>query len=129
MIISIGNLATNWTDVDGNPVSLAGINLVPTNGVTLIPINLTTNLDGSYVITDNVFLGYINTNNVNDQFSYVISDGQGGTATELINVVMNPFVNGQNATVIVGGSTATVNFAGIPEFSYGVQRSTNLAGC
>ena len=39
---------------------------------------------------------------------------------------MNPFVTGQSAAVTVGGGAATINFAGIPGYSYGVLRSTNL---
>jgi autotransporter-associated beta strand protein len=110
--IALSNLTNQWSDLDGDPITLAGINLTTTNGV-----NLTTNSS---------FILYPNSANVADQISYTVSDSFGTTAAGLINVVMNPFVSGQDATVTVSGSTATVNFAGIPGYNYGVQRSTNL---
>ena len=110
--VALSGVATNWSDVDGDTVTWSGINLVTTNGVSLT-INST-------------WIFYTNNANVADQISYVISDGQGGTAAGLINVVMNPFVTGQSAAVTVGGGAATINFAGIPGYSYGVSRSTNL---
>ena len=128
-IIALSDLATNWSDVDGDTVELAGINLTTTNGVTLFPINLATNLDGSYVVTNTAFLGYLNASNVNDQFSYSISDGQGGTNVGYVNIVVSTTAatSGQATGIIAtGGNAVTVNFAGIPGVNYGVQRSTNL---
>lgn len=55
-----------------------------------------------------------------------MSDGFGGSATGTITLISQVFVTGQPATVSTGGSTATVNFAGIPGYSYSIQRSTNL---
>jgi hypothetical protein len=52
-----------------------------------------------------------------DSFPYTISDGQGGTTTGTITVqVVNP------------GGSVTVNFAGIPGFTYDVQRATDPGG-
>ena len=42
LTIALADVATNWSDADGDTVTLSGINLVTTNGVTLFPINLTT---------------------------------------------------------------------------------------
>jgi len=60
LIIVIASLATNWSDVDGDTVSLAAIS-VSTNGITL------TNTGATLV--------YFNSNNVADQFTGTITDG------------------------------------------------------
>ena len=127
--IALSDMATNWSDPDGDTVELTSINLTTTNGVALFPINLTTNLDGSYVIAANAYLGYRNPTNVmNDQFSYSISDGQGGTNIGYVDIIISTnVITGQATGVIAtGGGPVTVNFAGIIGYSYSVQRSTNL---
>lgn len=63
-----------------------------------------------------------------DSFPYTISDGQGGTTTGTITVqVVNPGGLAQSITPGIGGSV-TVNFAGIPGFTYDVQRATDPGG-
>ena len=96
--IALSDLATNWSDVDGDTVELTAIDSTTTNGVTLALINTTTNNDGSYVITNNAFISYTNNLDVNDQFSYTISDGFGGTNTGIVNIIVNPFVSGAQIT-------------------------------
>jgi fibronectin type 3 domain-containing protein len=125
--IALSDLATNWTDADGDTVELTAINFTTTNGVTLTLINTTTNNDGSYVITNNAFIGYTNSLNVNDQFSYTISDGFGGTNTGIVNIIANPFVSGTQITAPINGGSASLNFFGIPGYNYVTQRATNLA--
>lgn len=104
-------LAGLVSDTDGDTVTLTST-ATSTNGITLV--------------NDGTFLHYQNTNAVNDQFTYTVTDSFGDSATGLANIVAAPFATGQNATVTVSGSTATVGFAGIPGYSYDVQRSTNL---
>jgi ubiquitin len=127
--LALSNLAANWSDADGDPVSLIAINLVSTNGATLTPLNLTTNPDGSYVIGNYAFIGYANAANVNDQFSYVISDGLGDTTVGLVNLVVSTAALTGQATGILdpGGNAVTVQFAGVPGYTYQVERSTNLS--
>ncbi len=128
VVIALSDLATNWSDVDGDTVELTAFSPVTTNGVTLFPINLTTNLDGSYVITNVAFLGYDNSSNLNDQFSYSISDGQGGTNIGYVNLVVVFSVTGTNSIVsIVPGSSTTLTAYGIPGYTYITERATNLA--
>jgi hypothetical protein len=83
--------------------------------------------NGVTVLSNGTYLLYQNINHISDQFSYQVSDGYGGSATGQVSIVYFavPFI-GQNATVSVGGSSATVSFAGIPGYNYGVQRSTNM---
>src|ERR1019366_3212423 len=112
--IAWSDVTTNWSDSpDGDPVTLTSMSLVTTN-----LINLTTN---------STYIFYTNSPNVNDQITYTISDGQGGTNPGVINVVINPFVTGQlTGSITVSGSSVTVTDYGIPTFTYVTQRSTNL---
>ena len=125
--IALSDLATNWTDGDADTVELKAVNLTTTNGVSLYPINLTTNLDGSYVITNIAYLGYTNPLNVGDRISYSIGDGFGGTNVGYINIVVVSSVPGTNSiTGITGGNPNGLTAYGVPGFSYITERSTNL---
>jgi autotransporter-associated beta strand protein len=126
--IKLSDIATNWSDVDADTISLTAINLSSTNGVPLTLLNVTTNLDGSYVVANNAFLGYPGTTNANDQLSYTISDGQGGSMTGLINIAVSGGLSSGQVTGIIatGGGPVTVSFAGIPGYTYIVQRTTNF---
>jgi len=112
--IALTNLLSNASDVDGDPLTLASVGTT-TNSATLI-------VSGDWVL-------YYNTNVVNDEFSYTVSDGYGGTnsANVTINVDSTPLF-GQSTMAGTTGGTATLNFAGIPTYSYSVLRSTNLTG-
>jgi hypothetical protein len=115
LLISLANVATNWSDADGNTVTLTGINLVTTNN-----INLTTN--STYIL-------YTNSPFVAEQISYGISDGQGGTNIGYINIVVNGSVTGTNSIArIVTGNPTTLTAYGIPGYTYITERSTNLVG-
>jgi len=128
LVIGLSDIATNWSDVDSDTVKLTAINFTTTNGVALFPINLTTNLDGSYVITNTAFLGYSNSANMNDQFSYSISDGLGGTNIGYVILVVNFSVTGTNSIVnITTGNPTTLTAYGIPGYTYITERATNLA--
>ena len=114
LIIAWSSVATNWSDVDGDTVTLSSINLVTTNGVNL-------------ATTGNSIL-YTNSPNVNDQISYGISDGFGGTNIGYINIVIQSSVTGTNSiTGITPGGTNVVNAFGIPGYNYILERATNLA--
>ncbi len=111
--VAFADLATNWSDVDGDAVSLASLNLVTTNG-----INLSTN--SSWIL-------YTNGPNVNDQFNYSVSDGHGGTAFGLVNILILTNVTGQaTGSIAISNGMVNLSFAGIPGATYNVQRSTNL---
>jgi rhamnogalacturonyl hydrolase YesR len=105
-------LLTNDTDADGNPLTLSGIDLTTTNGVTLA--------------TDATFIFYTNSLNVTDRFSYTITDGFGGYATGTVVITVIAHVAGQVLNVALSATAATLGFAGIPGYVYEVQRSTNL---
>ncbi len=129
LMISLSDMATNWSDVDGDTVELTGANMQSTNGVNLIALNWTTNLDGSILTTTNAFgfIGYSNSPNVADQIRYSISDGQGGTNIGYVNIVIQSSVTGTNSiTQIITGDPTLLTAYGIPGYSYLTERSTNL---
>ena len=65
---------------------------------------------------------------MNDQFTYTVTDGFGSNSTGLINVVLStaPLFGQGTPPISTINGTAVLNFAGIPGYSYSVQRSTNV---
>ena len=129
LIISLSDVATNWTDSDSDQVSLTGVTMQSTNGVNLFPLNWSTNLDGS-LVTTSAFIGYTNSPNVADQISYSISDGHGGTNIGYVNIVIQSSVTGTNSITGIDFASPysnTITAYGIPTFSYILERATNLS--
>jgi len=111
--IAVTNLLSNVSDGDGDNLALDSVGAT-TNAANLV-------VSGGWVM-------YYNTNAVADEFTYTVSDGYGGTnsATVTITVDSTPLF-GQSTLASTTGGTATLNFAGIPTYSYSVMRSTNLS--
>jgi hypothetical protein len=100
--------------VDGDTLTLAAVTATTNNAILQV--------SGGYLM-------YYNTNAVNDEFSYTVSDGYGGTNSANVTISMDSTpVFGQSTMAGTTGGTATLNFAGIPTYSYSVLRSTNLTG-
>jgi hypothetical protein len=113
LLIALSDLATNWSDADGDAVTLSAINLATTNGVTLA--------------TNSAWILYTNGPNVNDQFSYSIADPRGATNIGYVNILIVPSVTGTNSITSVAVDNPTILAAfGIPGYSYAAQRATNL---
>jgi autotransporter-associated beta strand protein len=112
--ISVSDLLTNATDPDGDTVSLTSVGL-STNGVSLV-------ISGAYVL-------YSNTNLVDDQFTYTVSDPYGATASGVVALTAGSTagVGGQVNSFNANGGSASMTFAGIPGYSYNVQRSTDMS--
>ena len=112
--ITISDLLTNVTDVDGDVITLVSVG-ASTNGVTVTPAGTS-------------YLYYANTNNVNDQFSYTITDGYGGTNSGLVSIVVSNAIVGQVSGQFTSfsGGVANLKFHGIPNYQYVTERSTNL---
>ena len=107
--IALTNLSTQWSDVDGDPVSLAAISQ-STNGVTV------TNTDGAFT--------YANPNNVNDQFTLTLTDGWGGTNYQTVNLtVVLPAIS--NIASHPDGSL-TLQFSGSPGNTYVLEATSTL---
>jgi len=78
LTVPVASLATNWSDLDGDPISITAI-ATSTNGV---------------VVTNQIpALFYSNSNYVNDQFVCAISDGFGGTNFQAVNILLVPQTN------------------------------------
>jgi hypothetical protein len=116
LMIVIADLATNWSDVDGDTLTLAAVG-VSTNGVTLVN-------------TNGVLL-YVNSNNVADEFIGTITDGWGGMCFETVRItVVAAEVSNipQFLTVAANADgTVTLNFAGAPGDAYILEATTDLA--
>jgi fibronectin-binding autotransporter adhesin len=111
--VSISNLLATVTDTDGDMPSLAGFSM-STNGITLM--------------SGGGNLNYYNPAQVNDQFTYTVSDGFGGTNSAAVNIIISTnSVSGQSAAINVMGGSAVLTFAGIPGLSYSVARSTDFS--
>jgi polygalacturonase len=110
LTISIANLATNWSDPDNDPLTLASVDAFSTNG--------------GPVTYDSTNIYYSDTNNVTDQFGYTISDGQGGTAQGIVTVLIaQQNISGWNYS----SGSLTLDFTGIPNSTYWVEATTNLS--
>jgi hypothetical protein len=113
--IPVAVLTNNWSDADGDALSLAGIS-VSTNGVTV------TNSVGTFV--------YYNSNNVADLFICTVSDGWGGTNFQ--NVYIAVMALPTNAIPVIAsvarGTNGAIlfNLAGMSGLTYILQATTNL---
>jgi len=107
--IAITNLASYWSDADGDTVSLAAVG-ASTNGVVL------TNFAGTLV--------YSNFNNVADQFICTLTDGWGGTnfQTVYISILLPSIAN--VATSPSGG--LKLQLAGASGLTYVLESTTSL---
>ena len=122
LTIPIADVATHWSDPDGDLVALIAVG-TSTNGVVV-----TTNAAG--------FL-YYNPNNVPDSFSYTVRDVRSAyragdtvrTATGLINLqVTGPAsTNAALSFARLGPGTNRILYSGWPGYHYVVQWATNLA--
>jgi autotransporter-associated beta strand protein len=69
--IPISDLLNAASDVDGDSLSLVGVG---------------TSIRGITPVNDGIYLEYTNPNNVQDQFTFTVSDGFGGTTTATVNI-------------------------------------------
>jgi hypothetical protein len=83
-----------------------------------------TTANGVALATNSTLILYpSSTNNIADSFTYTVSDGYGGIASNIVSIVISNTVAGQSAGITVSGGAATMNFFGIPGYKYSVQRS------
>jgi autotransporter-associated beta strand protein len=126
--ISLAALATNWSDLDADPVALVSVNSSSTNGVN----NVTTN-------GTEIFYTPGTGGDVPDAITYTIQDVRstyrpGDTirttvGTILIAIAPVSTTGSHNITGITtnANGTVTVGFAGVPNETYIVQGATNVA--
>ncbi|MFZ0827880.1 MAG: PQQ-dependent sugar dehydrogenase [Verrucomicrobiia bacterium] len=116
VVVPAATLLTNDTDVDGDPLSLTSVAPLSMAGGTVT-------LSNTWVSYWPLF-GYTNT----DNFTYVVSDGRGASATGLVTVAVIPDPAGSD---LLGFQTGTggsyvVLLTGIAGFTYTVQYCTAL---
>ena len=109
-------LLANDSDPNGHPLSLVSVASPTSNGGTVA-------LDGG-LLTYTPPAGFMGV----DSFTYLISDGFGGTATGTVNVTVSG-TDGASLNLIALARTADgflVSFAGIPGDSYLIQFTDSL---
>jgi Pro-kumamolisin, activation domain/Bacterial surface protein, Ig-like domain/Immunoglobulin I-set domain/Bacterial Ig-like domain (group 3) len=113
LIIAVADLATNWSDVDGDQLFIAEIG-TSTNGVIV-----SNTLPALY---------YYNSNHVNDQFVCAISDGFGGTNYQPVNITVVQQINAAPMISVVSGPPGSVilQLEGAAGSTYVLENTTNL---
>ncbi len=112
--IAISDLATNWTDVDGDVISIVAVS-ASTNGVMLV--------------NDSGTLTYCSSNNVADQFVCTITDGWGGTNFQTVAISIAPPVNSTPNILAVTGNpdgSFKLSLTGAPGGTYVLESTTDL---
>jgi hypothetical protein len=104
-------------DVDGDTVTLVGAGSGTNSGTTII---VDTNALGGVI-------SFTNTNNVNDWFSYTVTDGYVNSTGTIYMVVGSVFGQSTPAITNITG-TNVITFYGIPGYTYSVWRSPDVAG-
>jgi len=107
--ISISDLLTHVTDQDGDTISL---------------ISVGTSADGISVLINGGSLIYNNPNPANDQFTYTVTDGFGGTNTGLVSIVLTNSVT----TLALSSSSQTNGYLAGVTFTAVVQTNDVTAG-
>jgi hypothetical protein len=105
-------------DADGDAVTVA--NIGATNAVDF----------GVAVISDGgASITYTNTSGTAgsiDLFSYTVSDGVGGLATNSISIRVDPAQGANLVSAAAGGGFAYLTYAGIPGTNYALDWATNV---
>ena len=80
------------------------------------------------VTTDGTNITYTATNGTSDSFTYTVSDGYGGTASQPVNVNISSAVQGFNqvGAQLIGGN-AVLTYLGIPGDNYALDWTHSLA--
>lgn len=115
--ISVANLLTNVT--------------IPDAGDTISLLSVTGTVHGTVgTIAGGTYVGYTPVplnQTLPDSFTYTVKDNQNGLqASAVITLNIVPQQSGQALQITNDGGQITITFAGIPGFTYDVQRSTNI---
>ena len=114
-VITQARLLANDTDPDGDALSVTGVSPGSASGGTVVSAG------GNVTYTP--LTNFVGT----DSFTYSIADARGGVATATVTVTVSSGASqAQDIAYSPGG--VTVKFAGVPGWSYNVQRATNSAG-
>ncbi len=121
-----GNVLTNDTDADGNPLSVTQFTINGTN----YPVNNYANLPGIGVLMINsdgsyVFIPVQNWNGVVPQVTYTVSDGT-NTTTSTLDITVTP-VNDVPVVSLASGAVSEEGLAGGIADALGTSDTTNSA--
>jgi autotransporter-associated beta strand protein len=111
--ISIADLLTN----------VSVLPAAPADAFVLTSVGASTN--GATISTNDTYVFFQPANDLPEAFTYTVADTRGGSATGVITVNVTATV-GSAQSISISNSMATVQFAGIPDRAYAIQRSTNL---
>jgi uncharacterized repeat protein (TIGR01451 family) len=109
--IKLSTLLGGCSDAEAGTLSLTG------TGASAQGASLT--LTATHLI-------YTPVNDNNDDFTYTVSDGQGGSAANTLTVQVVPQTGAFTGATLAPGGALTASFAGIPGLTYTVERSTDL---
>jgi hypothetical protein len=114
--VKIEKCLSNDSDADNDTLTVIAVSASSTNGgtVTFNSTNITYTPAANYMGAD--------------AFTYTISDSRGGvaTATVTVQVYSQDALTPNIVSLTKVGSTATIRFAGIPGFTYHMERTTSL---
>ncbi len=110
MVMDISKLLRNDTDADGDTLSIVSVTS-PTNGGTA-------SLTGTNTL---VYTGPVTGSN--DFFTYVVSDGRGGTAVATVSMSLFPETSNFNRVSIetLGNGDVRLTYQGIPGYTYALD--------
>ncbi len=110
--IRASNLLTNDSDPELDAFTLASVSATTAAGAPLS--------------RDGTFIYYTNSVNVDDSFTYTVTDTYGAAASATVFIKMDTNVIGRATNIEIGqNSSITVSFAAYPGYAYEVQRATN----
>jgi hypothetical protein len=105
------DLAAGTTDANHDTLTVSAVQSQSAQGATLM-------VAGAYVY-------YLpNSAGSGDTFTYTVSDGNGGTDTKTVTVYVVQ-QGGAAQQISYSAAGVTINFAGIPGYTYDVQRSSD----
>jgi hypothetical protein len=116
LAIMKAKMLTDCTDADGDVLTIISAGPTSTNGAA-VTMNAT-----HVVYTPQT--GFVGT----DRFNYTVSDGKGGLATA--SVIVGVYIAGEGfnrVTFSVSGGQVHLGYAGIPQYTYSIQRTATLS--
>ena len=128
--VALSQLAALWTDADGDTITLTGMVVTSTNHLILQTISWTNGvaIAANAANLAYAYIGYPNGANANDQFTYTLSDGYGGTAVGTVQIVTSSSpLFGQVSSLSPLAGHPDLVFLGHPGYSYRVQRTTSVS--
>ena len=134
--IRVSDLATNWSDVDADTISLTNLDQ-STNFVNLFKLTWAGSAWTNGVSSTNAFIGYTNTpgsSAANDTFTYTITDGYDATTGTVYVIANSTPLFGQLQTngITVWTAAGPLNghfvltFGGVEGYNYEIQSAPDV---